>query len=80
MGYPYHCFCLSAFWGPCQELMLAEKQEQSDKEFKMKKEEAARKKAAEKKMKEIEKAKKKAEKERQKKLEEMKTAAEKADT
>ncbi|CAE7700927.1 HNRNPUL1 [Symbiodinium sp. CCMP2592] len=55
-----------------QELMLAEKQEQSDKEFKMKKEEAARKKAAEKKMKEIEKAKKKAEKERQKKLEEMK--------
>ena len=61
-----------------QELMLAEKQEQSDKEFKMKKEEAARKKAAEKKMKEIEKAKKKAEKERQKKLEEMKKAAEKA--
>lgn len=61
-----------------QELLLAEKQEQSDKEFKMKKEEAARKKAAEKKMKEIEKAKKKAEKERQKKLEEMKKAAEKA--
>ena len=61
-----------------QELMLAEKQEQSDKDFKMKKEEAARKKAAEKKQKEIEKAKKKAEKERQKKMEEMKKATEKA--
>ena len=60
------------------ELMLADKQEQSDKEFKIKKEEEARKKAAEKRQKEIEKAKKKAEKERLKKVEEMKKAAEKA--
>lgn len=60
------------------ELMLKEKQEQSDAQFKKEKEEAARKKALEKKQKEAEKAKKKAEKERQKKLEEMKKAAEKA--
>lgn len=60
------------------ELMLKDKQEQSDAQFKKEKEEAARKKALEKKQKDAEKAKKKAEKERQKKLEEMKKAAEKA--
>lgn len=61
-----------------QELMLKDKQEEMDAQFKKEKEEAARKKAIEKKQKEAEKAKKKADKERQKKLEEMKKAQEKA--
>ncbi|CAK9107080.1 unnamed protein product [Durusdinium trenchii] len=61
-----------------QELLLKDKQEQIDAQFKKEKEEANRKKMMEKKQKEAEKAKKKAEKERLKKMEEFKKSQEKA--
>merc|ERR1712083_219410 len=61
-----------------QQLVLADKQELSDVQFRKDKAAEAAKKALEKKQKELEKAKKKAEKEKQKKIEELKKAAEKA--
>eukprot|EP00930_Biecheleria_cincta_P033958 TRINITY_DN234_c0_g1_i1.p1 TRINITY_DN234_c0_g1~~TRINITY_DN234_c0_g1_i1.p1 ORF type:complete len:881 (+),score=282.92 TRINITY_DN234_c0_g1_i1:72-2714(+) len=60
------------------QLVLADKQELSDVQFRKEKAEEAKKKAMEKKQKEMEKAKKKAEKEKLKKIEEIKKAAEKA--
>lgn len=61
-----------------RQLILAEKQELSDAQFRKEKAAAALKKAAEKKQKELEKAKKKAEKERLKKIEEIRKQHEKA--